>query len=92
MAITCVSSIVPVDIANKIVSVSADITNDTEPTQTVTIQNADISTPAKKLLVADIIWQKYLTKRNKQLLLDIIQDEIATLEGQLNSNIEGRTI
>ena len=92
MAITCVSSITPIDVANKIVSVSADITNDTEPTQTVTIQNADISTSEKKLLVADIIWQKYLVKRNKQLLLDSIQDEITTLEGQLESNIEGRTI
>ena len=92
MAITCVSTITPIDVANKIVSVSAAITNDAEPTQTVTIKNADISTAPKKAAVADSIWQKYLAKRSEQLLLDSLQDEITTLEGQLNSDIEGRSI
>jgi len=92
MAITCVSTISPIDIPNKIVRVDADITNDTEVTQHVVIQNADISTAPKKVLVADILWAKYLYQRNKQLQLEAIQDEIDALESQLNSNIEGRTI
>ena len=92
MAITCESTITPIDIPNKIVRVEADITNNTEVTQHVVIQNADISTTPKKALVADILWAKYLYQRNKQLQLEAIQSEIDALEVQLNSNIEGRSI
>ena len=92
MAITCVSTITPIDIPHKIIRIEADITNDTEVTQHVIIQNADISTVPKKALVADILWNKYLYQRTKQLELEAIQDEVDALETQLNSNIEGRTV
>ena len=92
MAITCESIITPIDVANKIVSISCDITYDTEPTHTVTIANADISTAQKKAIVADVVWAKYIKKRNEQIALDNIQPEIDQLETDLNNNIEGRTV
>lgn len=92
MAVTCTSTIKPIDVANRIVSISADITNNTEPTHTIIVQNADISTPAKKAAVADIIWEKYLRKREKQIALDALQSEITQLQDNLNANIEGRSV
>ena len=92
MAITCTSTITVVDIQDKIVSISADITNDTEPTFTVTVRNADISTAPKKALVAGVVWAKYIRKRNEWLALQNIQPEIDQLESDLNANIEGRTV
>ncbi len=92
MAITCVSKITPIDIPNKIVSVSCEITNDAEPMQTVTIRNADISDVPKKAAVADTIWAKYLKKRDEQLALNAIGPEIDQLETDLDTNIQGRTI
>ena len=92
MAITCESTITPIDIAKKIVKISANITKDAEPAYEVVVENADISTPEKKAAVADVIWKKYLFKRNQQIALDNIQPEINQLQNDLNSNIEGRAV
>lgn len=92
MAITCASMITPIDIPNKIVRVQADIANDAEPTFTVILENADISTAPNKALVANIVWAKYVKKRNNWLTLQNIQPEINQLETDLNNNIEGRSV
>jgi len=92
MAITCVSTITPIDVSKKIVRIEAAITNDDEPTHIVIIKNADISTGPKKAEVANIIWAKYVAKRNEQIAIDNIQSELDQLQTNLNTNIEGRSV
>lgn len=91
MATVCVSTITPIDIPNKKVKVSADITVDLEPTITVVMEKADISTPQNKALVAGTIWDKFIVKRNKYLAEQGITQEITDLQDALNVNIAART-
>ena len=94
MAITWEFTINPIDIPNRIVSVSATRTDDSptnpDPIYTVTLQNADISTAEKKAEALNVLWNKFLKKATKQIQLDIIESEITELEIQAKSNFEGR--
>jgi len=92
--ITWEFEITPIDIPKRIVSISATRTDDSptdpDPIYNVTIQNADISTSAKKTETLNTLWNKYLKKRANQALLDSIADEINALEGAAKANFEGR--
>jgi len=94
MAITWDFTITPIDVPNKIVSISATRTDDSptdpEPPYTVTMQNADISTGEKKTEALNALWAKYQKKVADQALIDSIADEIATLEDNAKNNFEGR--
>ena len=92
MAVTCVTTITPIDIPNKKVRVSAVITNGGEPPITVTMEKVDISTPANKLEAADVCWEKFLVKRSAYLAEQNIAQEIADLQTALDNNIQGRTL
>ena len=92
MAHTCEPTITPLDIPSKIVRITADIAVDAGPVHTIVLRAADISTTAKKVEVADILWNKFLVKYAQQLAEEGIAEEIADLEVSLASNIEGRTI
>ena len=92
MAITCVSTIIPINISNKIVRISADIAIDIGPTHTVIMENADISSGLKKAEAANIIWDKFLVIYNQQLAEEGIATEITDLQTSLNTNIEGRVL
>lgn len=91
MAITCVSTITSVNRKNKTVKVAADITFDTDPTITVALENADVSTAQKKVDAANNIWNKFLVKHSEYLAQQTFSIELTDLEGTLNTNIEGRT-
>jgi len=92
MAITWEFTIKPINIPNRIVSVSATRIDDTQPglIYTVTLQNADISTAEKKAEALDVLWAKYQKKVIEQTQFDIIEAEITTLTIQAKSNFEGR--
>lgn len=94
MAITWEFEIKPIDVPDRIVSVTATRTDDAvenpDPVYTVSLQNADISTPEKKLEALDILWAKYEKKVAEQALLDSIASEISELEGNAKTNFEGR--
>ena len=92
MARTCVSTITVLDIPNKLIKMSADISEDSGPVHTVVVENGDMSTGPKKTELANIVWNKYIVMYNKQLAEEAIAAEVATLEGSLNTNIEGRTL
>lgn len=94
MAITWVFTITPVDIPQKIVSVKAVRTDDTEeePEYTVTLQNADISTPEKKVEALNVLWDKFLVKKTLNAANEAIQTEIEALEASAKTNFEGREI
>ena len=92
MAIAWEFTITPIDVPNKIVSVSATRTDD-EPEShqyTVVLQNADISTSAKKTEALDVLWAKYEKKVADQVVLDSIATEISELEDAAKTNFEGR--
>lgn len=94
MAITWDFTITPIDVPNKIVSVSATRVDDSptepEPPCTVIMQNADISTPQKKIEALDVLWAKYEKKVAEQAVQDSIADEISDLEASAKQNFEGR--
>jgi len=94
MAITWEFVIEPIDVPNRIVSVTAtradDAAENPDPVYVVSLQNADISTTEKKLEALDVLWAKYLNKKAKQELLDSIAGEVEELEGLAKENFEGR--
>lgn len=91
MAITWDVKITPIDIPNKIVSIRATRTDDDltnpDPTYTVGMDSADISTQAKKNEALDILWAKYQTKAAKQTQTDTV---IGNLEAVAKTNLEAR--
>jgi hypothetical protein len=93
MAITWDVKITPIDVPRKIVGIVAVATNDVAVrTYTVSTANADISTSAKKTIVLNILWSKFLKKWAEQALLDSIAVEISDLEAAAKTNLEGRTV
>ncbi|KKN20060.1 hypothetical protein LCGC14_0939540 [marine sediment metagenome] len=94
MAIMWEFTITPIDIPNRIVSVSATRTDDSptdpDPTYTVSMQNADISTTAKKTEALNALWAKYEKQVAEQATLNIINAEIDTLQIAAKANFEGR--
>jgi len=94
MAISWEFIIEPIDIPNRIVSVSATRTDDApidpDPVYTVTMLNTDISISEKKAEALGVLWAKYQKKVAEQAQLDIIETEIAELEAQAKVNFEGR--
>lgn len=94
MAVSWEFTIEPINIPNKIVSVSATRTDDAaenpDPTYTVTLRNADISTPEKRLEALNTLWAKYLKKVAENTALEAIQVEIDALEASAKTNFEGR--
>ena len=92
MAITCLSTITVIDILNKIVRISADISVDSGPVHTIIMENADISTGPKEAEASGIIWNKFLFKYAEQLAQESIAQELLDLKTQLNANIEGRSL
>jgi len=92
MAITCVPTITIMNIAEKKVKVECLITVDAGHIYSVVVQEADISTSAKKAEVANIIWAKLLVLHQKRLLEDGVATEIENLENILKKNIEGRAV
>lgn len=92
--ITWEFTITPVDVSNKIVGVSATRTDDSptdpDPSHTVTMKNADISTSAKKVEALNVLWAKYEKKAAEQALLDSFASEIGELEASAKTNFEGR--
>jgi hypothetical protein len=91
MAVSCASTVTVLDIPNKIVRVSADISVDAGPTHTVVLENADVSSVPKQAEAANIIWNKFLVMYAGQLAEEGIAAEMSALETQLKNNIEGRT-
>jgi len=92
MAIGCIPTITVVDIPAKIVKIVCVISVDGGPAHTVILQNANISTAAKKTEAANTVWNKFLALRAIQLQIEGIAGELASLETALKTNIEGRTI
>ncbi len=92
MAIVCNSTITGIDIPNKIVRISANISVDDGPVHTVTMSKADISMPEKKAKCTGIIWAKFLIKHARQLEVDSVAQELTDLRDDLNANIAGRII
>jgi len=94
MAITWEFTIKPIDVPNRIVSVSATRTDDNitnpDPIYMVGLQNADISTSEKKMEALNSLWAKYLKKVADQTQLDIVNTEIELLETQAKLNFETR--
>lgn len=94
MAITWEFTIEPIDIPNRVVSVSATRTDnalvDPDPEYIVTLQNADISTTEKKAEALNVLWAKYERAVAKQAQLDTIEVEITALEAQAKISFEGR--
>ena len=89
MARTCESTITPIDIAKKDVSVVAVITDTVvhENPVTVTVTRALIGTMAQKKAVADEIWTKYQSKIAEDKAM---ADVLSALQNALNTNIEAR--
>ena len=92
MAHTCEPTITPLDIPSKIVRITADIAVDVGPVHTIVLRAVDISTTAKKVEVANILWNKFLVKYAQQLAEEGIAGELNDLEAALAADIEGRTI
>lgn len=92
MAISCLPTITVVDISKRIVKIVCVITVDETHSYTVSVENADISTSAKKTEAANSIWAKLLVMHQKRLAEDSVQAEIAALTLALKTNIEGRVI
>lgn len=88
--ITWEIKILPIDVPNRIVSITATRIDDTTippATCTVSMQSADISTQVKKTEAIDILWSKYLKKTARQILIDEL---IGNLETIAKINLEGR--
>ena len=90
--------IIPVNIGKQIVSISAtrtetrdnpstDIDEIIGPRYTVSMLEADISTPQKKNEALDTIWAKYQKQAARQTQIDNV---IGNLETAAISNLEGR--
>ena len=92
MAINCIPTITVVDIPAKIVKIMCVVSVDAGIAHTVVLEHADISTVAKKTVVANTIWNKFLALRAIQLQKEGVAGELASLETALKTNIEGRTI
>lgn len=92
MAITCESKITIVRPDEKICRVETIITTDDEEPITVVIAEADLSTSEKRMLIPDIIWNKFITKRDAILYEAAIQPTLDSLEAALEINIEGRSV
>ena len=92
MAIICEPTITVLNVAEKKVKVECLVTVDAGHIYTAIVQEADISTPAKKAEVANVIWAKLLVLHQNRLLEDGVATEIETLETDLKENIEGRAI
>ena len=95
MAITWEFAITPIDVPNRIVSVKAvrtdDSLTDPDPSYTVTLQNADISTTVKKTEALNVLWAKYEKKVAEQAAMDVVNAEIDALEIAAKANFEGRS-
>jgi hypothetical protein len=93
MAITWDVKITPLDVPNRIVGILAVATDSISGgVHNVMLQNADVSTSARKAEVLNIIWNKYLKKRADHALLDSIAPEIANLQIAAKTNLEGRIL
>jgi len=92
MAIVCTPTITVLNAADKRVSISCNIAVDAKPEIAVALAEADISTPEKKIEVANILWQKFQVKYAQQTAEANIAAEITSLESALKANIEGRVL
>jgi hypothetical protein len=97
MAITCSSTIEVLDVEKKILRITAEIQNDTEPVHTVVIENVDASgglDAAKKTEIANTVFNKFVAKRNYQLARAALDAQVASadLANALNNNIQGRSV
>ena len=91
MAVTWTCEIEAVDVANKLVRVTATRTDDTDPenvkTVTVSSESVDISTQEKKLAALDVLWAKYEAKVAKN---DAIETVLAGLAASVVTNFTNR--
>lgn len=94
MAIAWEFTITPIDVPKRIVRVVAVRMDSALPglVYIVSLENADISTVAKKTAALNVLWAKYQQKLAYQQLLNSIAGEITTLEAQGKTDFEGREI
>lgn len=94
MAITWTFSITPINVSEKIVSVTAVAHDDTPGVDDIQVRsaNADISSPAKKTESLNVLWAKYIKITEERIISDNLAEEIELLQTSAKANFEGRSL
>lgn len=92
--VTWTFTISPIDVLKDIVTVSALAVDDTPGIEdiTVSLQNADISSPVKQAAALDALWAKYAKKALDAAVARTLASKITALQTSAKANFEGRSL